>query len=63
MGKTIIDNATLPKNSLQYNLPGGNSRPFEDFYNLPVPETNLSGDYQAWVAARKTKGFIFWSYS
>lgn len=60
MGKTRVDSATLPKNTLQLNLPGGTSPFPEEFFNLPVPSTTESGDYAAWVAARKTKSIIFW---
>ena len=62
MGKARIDNATLPKNTLEFNLPGGSSEQSDDFYNLPIPSSTEAGDYQAWVRARKTKNFIFWSH-
>jgi hypothetical protein len=60
MGVTRVNTASLPKNALEYNLPGGSARFSTDFINLPVPSTTTSGDYAAWVAARKTKSFIFW---
>ena len=60
MGKTRVDSATLPKNTLQLNLPGGTSQVPDEFYNIPIPLTTQSGDYAAWVAARKTKSIIFW---
>lgn len=53
MGKTRIDSATLPKNTLQLNLPGGTSQVPDEFYNLPVPTSTDSSNYAAWVAARK----------
>ena len=62
MGKTRVDSATLPKNTLQLNLPGGTSQVPDEFFNLPIPETTESSDYPAWVAARKTKSIILWPF-
>jgi len=60
MGVTRVDVASLPKHALEYNLPGGSARLPDGFINLPIPSTTESGSYAAWVAARKTKSFIFW---
>ena len=60
MGVTRVDVASLPKHALEYNLPGGSARFPDGFINLPIPATTESGAYAAWVAARKTKSFIFW---
>jgi hypothetical protein len=60
MGVTRVDVNSLPKQPLEYNLPGGTSRWGGTYYALPIPSTTSSSEYPAWVAARKTKGFIFW---
>jgi hypothetical protein len=60
MGVTKVNVASLPKNALEYNLPGGSARLPDSFINLPIPSTTESGSYAAWIAARKTKSFIFW---
>lgn len=67
MGVTRVNAATLPKASLEFNLPGtappkpsaGNQAypqpvvPLTfDSIRLPIPNSSSSSDYNAWVAAR-----------
>ena len=67
MGVTRVNAATLPKASLEFNLPGAApSKPSTgnqaypqpvvpvsfEWINLPIPNSSSSSDYNAWVAAR-----------
>ncbi len=60
MGVTRVNINSLPKNPLQYNLPGGDKKWEGNYYQLPVPITTNDPEYPGWVAARTTKSFILW---